>query len=100
LWSVVVVLLLMGSFYSATDGVLSALATQSAPEESRASGITAAQTAVALARFACSITFGLLWELTGRQTALWVMAVALLVGLAAAAVVMRPVLASNSSSPA
>ena len=48
LWSVVLVLLLMGSFYAATDGVLSALATQSVPEESRASGIAAAQTVVAL----------------------------------------------------
>ena len=38
--------------------VLSALATQSVPEESRASGIAAAQTVVALARFASSITFG------------------------------------------
>ena len=58
-WSVVVVLLLLGSFYAATDGVLSALATQSVPEESRASGIAAAQTVVALARFACSRGFRL-----------------------------------------
>ena len=100
LWSVVLVLLLMGSFYAATDGVLSALATQSVPEESRASGIAAAQTVVALARFACSITFGLLWELTGRQTALWVMAVALAVGLAAAVVVLRPMYRMNSGGPA
>ena len=99
LWSVVLVLLLMGSFYAATDGVLSALATQSVPEESRASGIAAAQTVVALARFACSITFGLLWELTGRQTALWVMAVALAVGLAAAVVVLRPMYRMNSGGP-
>ena len=100
LWSVVLVLLLMGSFYAATDGVLSALATQSVPEESRASGIAAAQTVVALARFACSITFGLLWELTGRQTAMWVMAVALAVGLAAAVVVLRPMYRMNSGGPA
>ena len=100
LWSVVLVLLLMGSFYAATDGVLSALATQSVPEESRASGIAAAQTVVALARFACSIIFGLLWELTGRQTALWVMAVALAVGLAAAVVVLRPIYRMNSGGPA
>jgi MFS family permease len=99
-WSVISVVLLLGSFYAATDGVLSALATQSVPEESRARGIAAAQTVVALARFACSLGFGLLWQLTGRETALWVMAVALLVDLAAAALVFRPLLTSNSNRPA
>jgi MFS family permease len=99
-WSVVLVLLLLGSFYAATDGVLAALATQSVPEESRASGIAAAQTVVALSRFGCSVGFGLLWQLTGRETALWVMAAALAVGLAAAAFVLRPLLTSNSGSPA
>ena len=89
-WSVVLVLLLLGSFYAATDGVLAALATQSVPEESRASGIAAAQTVVALSRFACSVGFGLLWQLTGRETALWVMAAALVVGLAAAALAAPP----------
>ena len=86
--------------YAATDGVLSALATQSVPEESRASGIAAAQTVVALSRFACSIAFGLLWEQTGRQTAMWVMAVALAVGLAAVVVVLRPMYRMNSGGPA
>ena len=100
LWSVVLVLLLMGSFYAATDGVLSALATQSVPEESRASGIAAAQTVVALSRFACSLTFGLLWQLTSRETALWVMTGGLLAGLAACTRLLRPLLTSRSASPA
>ena len=97
-WSVVLVLLLLGSFYAATDGVLAALATQSVPEESRASGIAAAQTVVALARFACSLGFGLLWQLTGRESALWVMAAALAFGLVAAALLLRPLLTSNVRS--
>jgi MFS family permease len=100
LWSVVLVLLLMGSFYAATDGVLSALATQSVPEENRASGIAAAQTVVALARFACSLGFGLLWQLTGRESALWVMAGALAFGLLAAALLLRPLLTSYVRSAA
>jgi MFS family permease len=99
-WSVVVVLLLLGSFYAATDGVLAALATQSVPEESRASGIAAAQTVVALSRFVCSLGFGLLWQLAGRETALWVMTAGLLAGLAAAAFVLRPLLTSNPGSSA
>jgi MFS family permease len=98
--SVVLVLLLLGSFYAATDGVLAALATQSVPEDSRASGIAAAQTVVALARFACSVGFGLLWQLSGRETALWVMAAALAVGLAAAALLLRPRLTPNLGSRA
>jgi MFS family permease len=99
-WTVVAVLVLLGGFYAATDGVLAALATQSVPEESRASGIAAAQTVVALSRFACSLGFGLLWQLTGREMALWVMALALAAGLAAGAVLLRPLLTSHSGSPA
>jgi MFS family permease len=97
-WSVVLVLLLLGGFYAATDGVLAALATQSVPEESRASGIAAAQTVVALSRFVCSLGFGLLWELTGRESALWVMAAALAFGLVAAAFLLRPLQMSNVRS--
>lgn len=97
-WLVVLVLLLLGGFYAATDGVLAALATQSVPEESRASGIAAAQTVVALSRFVCSLGFGLLWELTGRESALWVMAAALAFGLVAAASLLRPLLMSNVRS--
>ena len=99
-WAVVLVLLLLGGFYAATDGVLAALATQTVPEESRASGIAAAQTVVALSRFACSVSFGLLWQLTGRESALWVMAAALAFGLVAAALVLRPLLTSNVRSAA
>jgi MFS family permease len=97
-WSVVVVLFLLGSFYAATDGVLSALATQSVPEESRASGIAAAQTVVALTRFACSLGFGLLWELTSTSTALWVMAAALSMSIAGVAFLLRPVFSRRFGS--
>ena len=99
-WWVVFVLLLLGSFYASTDGVLAALATQSVPEESRASGIAAAQTVVALSRFACSLGFGLLWQLTSRESALWVMAAALAFGLLVAAFLLRPLLTSHMRSAA
>jgi MFS family permease len=90
--SLIVVLLLLGTFYAATDGVLSALATQSIPEESRASGIAAAQTVVALTRFVSSVGFGLMWQLAGRSEALWLMGAALVVALVAATWLMRPML--------
>lgn len=96
--SLVVVLLMLGTFYAATDGVLAALATQTIPEESRASGIAAAQTVVALTRFVSSVGFGLMWQLGGRSEALWLMSGALVVALAGAFVGLRPILRSGRTS--
>ena len=62
------------------------------PEESRASGIAAAQTVVALARFVSSVGFGLMWQLAGRTEALWVMGGVLVVALVGATWFMRPML--------
>ncbi|MFC7621368.1 MFS transporter [Microlunatus sp. GCM10028923] len=70
---------LLGVYYAATDGVLSALAAQLSPEGRRASGISAAQTVVAVSRFGSAVGFGLLWQLTGQQLALFVVAGALLI---------------------
>lgn len=74
---VLLVLLLLGTFYAATDGVMSALATRLVPAASRASGISAAQTVVALFRFVASIGFGILWQFGSLQTAMLVMAIGL-----------------------
>lgn len=81
----ILVLALLGTFYASTDGVLAALASRSVPTASRASGIAAAQTVVALTRFGSSIAFGLLWQLFGAQTALHVMAASLAVAVPVAA---------------
>lgn len=72
-------LLLLGTFYAATDGLLAALAGRLVALPVRASGIATAQTVVAAARFFSSLGFGLLWITTGRSSALWIVAVALLV---------------------
>ena len=90
--TIILVLALLGTFYAATDGVLSALATQTVPEESRASGIAAAQTVVALTRFVSSVGFGLMWQLVGRTEALWMMSGVLVVALVGATWFMRPML--------
>ncbi|MFI7607405.1 MFS transporter [Micromonospora sp. NPDC049366] len=76
----VVVLLLLGVFYAASDGVLPALVSRLVPAETRGSGIAAAQTVVALARFASSVLFGLLWTLSGPRPALLLFG-ALLLGM-------------------
>ncbi len=95
--TLVVVLLLLGTFYAATDGVLAALATQTVPPESRASGIAAAQTVVAVARFVSSVGFGLMWQLAGRSEALLVMGVALVVALTVATWLLQPLLRTRGA---
>jgi len=66
-------LLLLGSYYAATDGVLAALAGQLSPVAVRTSGIATAQTLQALARAGASLAFGALWAAHGAVTALRIM---------------------------
>jgi MFS family permease len=74
-------LLLLGTFYAATDGVLAALTSALVPAEVRASGIATAQTVVAAARFASSLGFGLLWVSIGRGQAVYAVAAALVLAV-------------------
>ncbi len=75
------VLLLLGVFYAATDGVLPALVSRLVPAEARGSGIAAAQTVVALARFASSVLFGLMWSVQGPGSSLLIFGGVLLVAI-------------------
>ena len=84
-------LLLLGVFYAATDGVLPALISRLVPAEVRGSGIAAAQTVVALARFASSVLFGLLWSLQGSSRSLVLFAVLLAAMVPVAAWLLRGV---------
>jgi MFS family permease len=83
------VLLLLGVFYAATDGVLPALISRLVPAETRGSGIAAAQTVVALARFASSVAFGLLWSLQGPGQSLFLYAALLTAAVPVAAWLLR-----------
>ena len=83
------VLLLLGVFYAATDGVLPALISRLVPAETRGSGIAAAQTVVALARFGSSVLFGLLWSLQGPGRSLVLFAVLLVAAIPVAAWLLR-----------
>lgn len=80
----VVVLLLIGTFYAATDGVLAALVSRLVSPEVRGSGIAAAQTVVALTRFVSAIAFGGLWMLIGPSNALLLVAALLVAAIPAA----------------
>jgi MFS family permease len=86
----VVSLLLLGTFYAATDGVLPALVTRLVPEQARGSGIAAAQTVVVAARFVSSLGFGLLWVNAGRGGALLIVAALLLATIPVAGWLLWP----------
>lgn len=81
--------LLLGAFYACSDGVLAALAARAVPRSVRATGISAAQTAVALARFGASVGFGVLWQFVGRAEALGVMAAGLALAVPLAGWLLR-----------
>ncbi|HEX6869679.1 MAG TPA: MFS transporter [Micromonosporaceae bacterium] len=83
-------LVLLGTFYACTDGVLAALVSRLVPAQVRGSGIASAQTVVALARFGSSVAFGAIWYTIGRTPALLIMAVALAAALPFVAWLLRP----------
>ncbi|MFI5896549.1 MFS transporter [Actinoplanes sp. NPDC051513] len=82
-------LALLGVFYAATDGVLPALISRLVSADSRGSGIAAAQTVQAIARFASSVVFGLLWSVQGPSKSLVLFAVLLAAGVPVAARLLR-----------
>lgn len=85
----VVPLVLLGTFYASTDGVIAAVAGRLVRPEVRASGIASAQTVVALARLVASTGFGLLWYAMGPRAALVTVAGALLVAIPMAILFVR-----------
>jgi MFS family permease len=79
--STIACLLLLGAFYAATDGVLAALTASLVPPSVRAVGIATTQTVVAVARFASSLLFGVLWATLGRGPAVYAYAGLLLIAI-------------------
>lgn len=78
-------LLLLGTFYAATDGVIAAIAGRLVPVQARSSGIAAAQTVVALARMLASAGFGVLWLVLGPTAAMATVAALLVLAVLVAA---------------
>jgi MFS family permease len=85
-------LALLGAFYASTDGVLAALAGQLTSREARGTGIAAAQTVVALTRFAAAAGFGLLWHAVGPETSMYIVAGLLVVAIPLATTILWPCL--------
>ncbi|MFI7005293.1 MFS transporter [Streptomyces sp. NPDC050145] len=66
----VFVLVLLGTYYAATDGVLMALGGPVVPEEQRAAGLALLQSGQAVGRLLASVLFGAAWTLWSMQAAL------------------------------
>jgi MFS family permease len=75
--ALLVVLLLFGGYYAATDGVLMALASTLLPEELRASGLSLVVSVTSVARLVASIAFGAVWAAAGIHAAIVVFGIAL-----------------------
>lgn len=75
---VAVYVALLGAYYAATDGVLTALASALLPADLRSSGLALLATATSLARLFASVLFGALWTWQGMETAVIVFGVGLL----------------------
>jgi MFS family permease len=89
-WTITTVLLL-GAFYAATDGVLSALTSGVFDASTRAVGIATSQTVLSSSRFVSSLLFGLLWTVTGRSQAVFLFAIALAAAIPLAWLLLRGV---------
>ncbi|MFF3332267.1 MFS transporter [Streptomyces sp. NPDC002888] len=87
--AVIAVLVLHGTFYAATDGVLAAATAGAVPARHQGAGQALVGTGQALARFACSLAFGAAWSLWGGRTALAVTAAALAVSALVATYLLR-----------
>lgn len=82
-------LLLMGTYYAATDGQLAALVSARFDSSVRGTAIATAQTVQALARFASSLVFGALWQFAGQRTAILIVAGVLALALPPVWTLMR-----------
>lgn len=76
-----VVLIGLGSYYAATDGVLAAIAAGLTGAALRSSGLALVQTALAGGRLFSAVLFGLLWTVWDQQSAMLAFALTLAAAL-------------------
>ncbi len=82
LYQIAAVLFMLGVFYAATDGVLTAMAAATLPATLSGSGLAVLGTATDLSRLAASVSFGLLWSFVGIRQATVVYLLGLVVAVA------------------
>ena len=91
---VALALVLLGTYYAATEGVLMALASATLPPELRASGLAVLVTGTSVARLLASVLFGAAWTLLGLQVAVAAFGAALV-----AAALVAVALTRRSTAP-
>jgi MFS family permease len=84
----VLVLVLLGAFYAATDGVLMALGSAVLPWNLRGTGLGLLTTATSSARLVSSLLFGAIWSWWGMTMSLSVFAVGMIAAIGVAAVIL------------
>ena len=82
-------LVMLGTYYAATDGVLAAMGSALLPEELRGSGLALLGTSTNIAKLVASIAFGAAWSLFGLAAAFTIFGCALALALAFAAPALR-----------
>jgi MFS family permease len=75
---------LLGTYYAATDGVLSALTSAAVPDGSRTTGLALVSTGVVATRFVAALAFGLVWTELGPDRAVQLFIIGLVLAIAAA----------------
>lgn len=95
----ILVLVLHGTFYAATDGVLMALGGPVVPADRRAGGMALLQTGQSLGRLFASVGFGAVWTLWGMDNALVLAAAALGAVLVLACVLLPAAPTTAAPSP-
>ena len=93
--AIVAVLVCLGVFYAATDGVLMALAGPLLPESLRTTGLALVQSGQALAYLASSVLFGLVWSYWDNTVALVAAALTAMAALVSTRILLRE--ASNET---
>jgi len=76
---VALALVLIGLYYAATDGVLTAMASVHLPANLRSSGLALLATGIGLARLCASTLYGWVWGMWGSQAAVGVFMVGIIV---------------------
>jgi MFS family permease len=87
--ALVLCLVLHGTYYAATDGVLAALVSAATPADVRASSLSALGTATSLARLGSSLVVGLLWAWRGPQVVAVAGVLGVTLSIVCSAIVMR-----------
>ena len=81
-------IVLLGAYYAATEGVLTAMAAAVLPRTHSGSGLAVLATAVNISRLVASIVFGWLWTVGGIEPATQIALVALVAAIVSASVAL------------